>query len=89
MREILQNIYLMSEGRSNSYLLTGEDLTLVDTGMPGDDKQILQGIRELGRSPGELRHILITHAHMDHMGSVAAMKKAGGGTVVASAREVE
>ena len=89
MREILHNIYLMSEGRSNCYLLTGEDLTLVDTGMPGDDKQILQGIKEIGRSPGELRHILITHAHMDHMGSVAAMKKAGGGTVVASAREVE
>lgn len=89
MREILQNIYLMSEGRSNCYLLTGEDLTLVDTGMPGDDKQILQGIRELGRSPGELRHILITHAHMDHVGSVAALKKAGGGKVVASAGEAE
>ena len=89
MREILQHIYLMSEGRSNCYLLTGEDLTLVDTGMPGDDKQILQGIRELGRSPGELRHILITHAHMDHMGSVAALKKAGGGKVVASAGEAE
>jgi glyoxylase-like metal-dependent hydrolase (beta-lactamase superfamily II) len=89
MKKIANNIYLISKGRSNSYLLAGDDLALVDTGMPGDEKHILAGIAEIGRSPAELRHILITHAHMDHMGSVAAMKKASGARVVASAREVD
>ncbi len=89
MKEIAGNIYHISEGRSNCYLLAGDDLTLVDTGMPGDEKHILAGIADIGRSPGELRHILITHAHMDHMGSVAAMKKASGARVVASVREVD
>jgi glyoxylase-like metal-dependent hydrolase (beta-lactamase superfamily II) len=89
MKEIANNIYLIDKGRSNCYLLAGDDLALVDTGMPGDEKFILAGIAEIGRSPGELRHILITHAHMDHMGSVAAMKKASGARVVASVREVD
>ena len=89
MQEIIHNIYLISKGRSNVYLLAGDDLTLVDTGMPGDEKHILEGIKEIGRSPGELRHILITHAHMDHMGSVAALKKASKARVIASAREVD
>lgn len=89
MREILKNIYIISKGRANCYLLAGEDLTLVDTGMPGDEKQILEGIREIGRSPEQLRHIVITHAHMDHMGSAAALQKVSGARIVASVREVE
>lgn len=89
MKEVIENIYCISKGRSNCYLLAGDDLTLVDTGMPGDEKHILAGIKEIGRSPGELRHILITHAHMDHMGSVAALQKVSGARIVASAREVE
>ena len=89
MKEIANNIYLIGTGRSNCYLLAGDDLAIVDTWMPGDEKFILAGIAEIGRSPGELRHILITHAHVDHMGSVAAMKKASGARVVASVREVD
>jgi glyoxylase-like metal-dependent hydrolase (beta-lactamase superfamily II) len=89
MQEIAKNVYRISEGRSNCYLLSGDDLVLVDTGMPGDEKHILAGIAEIGRSPEELRHILITHAHMDHMGSVAAIIKASGARVVASVREVD
>jgi len=89
LEEIAHNIYLVSSGRSNAYLLAGDDLALVDTGMPGEEKSIFDGIKEIGRSPEELNHILITHAHMDHMGSVAAVKKAGKALIVASAKEVD
>lgn len=89
LEEIAHNIYLVSTGRSNAYLLAGDDLALVDTGMPGEEKSILEGIKDIGRSPEELNHILITHAHMDHMGSVAAVKKATKALIVASAQEVD
>lgn len=89
IKEIVRNIYHVRAGRSNCYLLAGDDLTLVDTGLPGVAAQILKGIKEIGRSPGELNHILITHAHMDHMGSAAALKKASGARVVASAKEAD
>ena len=33
-KEIAEGVYLISAGRSNIYLLAGDDLTLVETGMP-------------------------------------------------------
>ncbi len=85
--EIATGVYLISAGRSNSYLLVDDDLTLVDTGMPGDGDRIIDSIKKIGRRCEELNYILITHAHMDHMGSVAAMKKVSGAQIVASSRE--
>ena len=86
--EITAGVYRISSGRSNSYLLAGDELSLVDTGMPGDAEGIIESITKIGRRCEELNYILITHAHMDHMGSVAALKKVSGAKVVASKREV-
>jgi glyoxylase-like metal-dependent hydrolase (beta-lactamase superfamily II) len=87
--EIEAGVYLISAGRANSYLLAGDDLALVDTGLPGEEDSVIAGIGKIGRKPDELNHILITHAHMDHMGSLAALKKVSGAQVVASSKEVE
>ena len=87
--EIREGVYLISSGRSNSYLLSGDKLALVDTGMPGGEEEILASISRIGRRPEDLTYLLITQAHMDHMGSVAAIKKASGAKVVASQQEVE
>ena len=87
--EIEAGVYLISAGRANSYLLVGDDLTLVDTGLPGEEDSVLAAIEKIGRRPEELKHILITHAHMDHMGSLAALKKVSGAQVVASSKEVD
>jgi len=67
----------------------GEDLTLVDTGMPGEEENVLRNIKRIGRKPEELNHILITHAHMDHMGSLAAIKKMSGAKVIAGREEID
>ena len=87
--EVVEGVYLISAGRANAYLLTGEDLSLVDTGMPGEEENVIRGIKKIGRKPGEISHIMITHAHMDHMGSLGALKKASGAMVVASGKEVD
>jgi len=87
--EIVDGVYRICAGRSNIYLLAGDDLTLVDAGMPGEEKNVIDCIDKIGRSLDELGHILITHAHMDHMGSLAALKKASGAEVVASCIEVD
>lgn len=87
--EITEGVYLISTGRSNIYLMVGEDLTLVDTGMPGEEENVIRSVKKIGRTLKELNHILITHAHMDHMGSLAALKEASGAKVVASREEVD
>ena len=49
--EVVEGVYLISVGRANAYLLTGEDLSLVDTGMPGEEENVIRGIKKIGRKP--------------------------------------
>jgi glyoxylase-like metal-dependent hydrolase (beta-lactamase superfamily II) len=66
-------------GLANTYLLDApEGLTLIDSGFPNGAAKILAAIRQLGRAPSDLRHIIATHAHLDHIGSLAAIVRATG-----------
>ena len=73
--EIIPNVHLIPRMRgANAYLLVGSTLTLVDTGMPGSTDTILGYVEGLGLSAENLSHIIITHCHLDHVGSLAALK---------------
>jgi hypothetical protein len=52
--------------------------TLIDTGFPNGADKILAAIRQLGRASSDLRHIILTHAHFDRIGSLAAIARATG-----------
>ena len=60
---------------ANVFLLTGNNLTLVDTGFRGRVTQILKETRRLGYSPSDIGNIIITHHHADHIGSLAMLKE--------------
>ncbi len=51
---------------------------LIDTGFPGNDRKILAALAGLGKQPGDVRHLLLTHTHADHIGNAAALRKATG-----------
>ena len=56
-------------GRVHAYLFDhGGELTLVDTLFDTDARPVLDCIRRIGRSPGDLKHIAMTHAHRSHLG---------------------
>ncbi len=66
------------------YLVQGDEgLLLVDTGMPGSENRIYKALDKLGRRPDEVKLVLMTHRHLDHIGSVAAVKGRTGATLVA------
>jgi glyoxylase-like metal-dependent hydrolase (beta-lactamase superfamily II) len=82
--EIMPNVHLVPGMRgANAYLLLGERVTLVDAGMPGSEEAILGYMEELGREPGDLGRIVVTHHHLDHVGGLAALKARTGAQVVA------
>jgi glyoxylase-like metal-dependent hydrolase (beta-lactamase superfamily II) len=82
--EIIPKVHLVPGMRgANAYLLLGETLTLVDAGMPGSEKAILGYLEGLGRAPGDLSRIVVTHCHLDHVGGLAALKARTGARVLA------
>ncbi len=66
----------------------GRDLTLVDTGYPGDVAGLEQGLAVIGHSPGDVRAVLLTHAHVDHVGAVNHLHDAYGVPVLMHPAEV-
>src|ERR1700761_2785838 len=76
-------------GLVNCYLVWETDgLTLVDAGLAGSEEQILGAAAQLR---GTLRRIVLTHAHVDHVGSVDGLiEKLGSSQVelVANARSL-
>ena len=88
--QIVPGVHLIPGNVVNQYLIVDDDgLTLVDTGLAGNDKKILRYMAELGHAPSALRRIAITHADGDHVGALAALVKATGARVYASAVEAE
>ena len=59
-----------------SYLIAGETITLIDTGVAGCEKTIFEYIRSIGRDPREISLIVLTHSHPDHIGSARAIREA-------------
>jgi hydroxyacylglutathione hydrolase len=66
-----------------SYLIYGETITLIDTGVAGCEVQIFETIRSSGRSPSEIALIILTHSHPDHIGSARAIQRESGCSVAA------
>jgi len=88
--EITANVHLIPNIIANPYLIIDPDgLTLIDSGLPGNQKKILNYISNLGHAPSDLKRIIITHADIDHTGSLSALKKACGAQIYASKIEAE
>jgi glyoxylase-like metal-dependent hydrolase (beta-lactamase superfamily II) len=51
----------------------GDGFALVETGPASAHEHLLKGINTLGRDPSNLRHILLTHIHLDHSGGAGTL----------------
>lgn len=73
-------VHRFKAGIGWAYLVEGPDsAVLVDAGSVGKETQILEHIRKI--EPKPLTLIYITHTHLDHYGSAAAVKKATGAPI--------
>lgn len=74
-----------TEGITALLVKTDAGAALIDGGMPQAADMLLAQMRELGVEPGDLKLILHSHAHGDHAGPLAAVKRATGATLVSNA----
>lgn len=68
-------------------LETSDGLICFDNMEPDDAEYIEQGIKDLGYNPASLKHILITHGHLDHFGNAAFFRKKYGTKLWMSERD--
>ena len=80
------NTYLVGTCGIASILVVGDqgDI-LIDGGTEEDADLIADNIRELGFRPEDIRFILASHEHYDHVGGIAKLQRMSGATVVTSA----
>jgi hydroxyacylglutathione hydrolase len=73
----------VSLGGANIYLIkTDSGHILVDAGMPNLGARLDRMFVDAGVDPKSVQLIVLTHGHLDHIGSVAYAKQATGGKVL-------
>ncbi len=81
VKQLVDGLWMMP-GLVHVYILDTQDgLAILDTGFPGRSAKILDAVRAIGRAPADIRHIVLSHCHPDHIGSAAALKRETGATV--------
>lgn len=81
MKRIVDGAWLLAFSTANAILLEdGEDLVLFDAGFANKEGVLFDAIAKLGRKPSNLKHLVFTHGHPDHIGSAAAIVAATGAT---------
>jgi glyoxylase-like metal-dependent hydrolase (beta-lactamase superfamily II) len=70
------------------YLIYGEQICLIDSGVATSEKIIFDYMKKTGRSPEDISLLLLTHSHPDHIGAAQAVKRASGCKVAAHTAEI-
>ena len=71
---IFGNLYFVGTEPASTHLIdTGDGLILLDTGYQHSLYLVLNNIWELGFSPYDIKYLVHTHGHIDHMGATRAL----------------
>ena len=87
--KIMGNVYYVGANNIASILVaTPQGHNLLDTGTQKMAAVVFPNIVKLGFKPADIKIILISHAHYDHMDTVESIRRITGATVVALEAEV-
>jgi glyoxylase-like metal-dependent hydrolase (beta-lactamase superfamily II) len=76
--------------RDNAFLVEGDDgFTLVDVGWAKAPDALARAIATTGHNSRDIRRIVLTHAHPDHVQGAAEMRRRTGATVLIHAADAD
>jgi len=76
--------YVGTVGLGSVLIDTGDGLILIDGALPQSAPLIEANIRDLGFKPKDIRAIVTSHTHYDHVGGISALQRYAGASVYAS-----
>ena len=75
--KVFDNLYYVGVGWVGSWLVTtNQGLILIDTTEDPFVNRILDNIKTVGFDPKNIKYVLVTHAHNDHVGGAARIQEA-------------
>jgi len=78
---IIDGIHRLGPGVVNVYLLEeAGEVTVIDAGMPGDWSELPRQLAAMGRSLDDVRALVLTHGHSDHIGFAERARRERGWT---------
>jgi glyoxylase-like metal-dependent hydrolase (beta-lactamase superfamily II) len=79
MQTIMQHLHRLTWfNQINVYLIsTPQGPVLVDSAAPGAFRWLVKSLRQVGIKPEQLAGVVVTHFHLDHVGTAIALQKCG------------
>ncbi len=89
MKQILNGLWTFETLQlGRVYAIQDEDgLTLIDAGIGSSALKIVKELKTINREPTDIKRIIITHAHIDHIGGLPKLKELTGAQVLCGYRE--
>ena len=88
-RDVAPGVHRVEDAYTNWYIVEdGDELTVVDAGVPTSWDSLLEAVKALGRRLEDIRALVLTHAHFDHVGFAEKARQRLDIPVYAHRREV-
>ncbi len=74
-----ENVYMIDtkffgfDKYGSVFIVKGEQVALIDTGLPNQYQALLSGMKKHGVLPKDIDYIFVTHEHADHSGNVGPL----------------
>jgi len=82
-------IYPIALGFNDCYLIRDKEVIMIDGGTPHRIDTFKKAIQSISIEPSDIKLVIVTHGHVDHIGSLNDIKKLTGASVVTHRLEKE
>ncbi|WP_433566134.1 MBL fold metallo-hydrolase [Nocardia sp. CA-151230] len=74
IEQVSDSVHMVSGTNVNWALVSdGSGVTVIDAGYPADTAAVLDSVRRIGHTVGDIAAVLLTHAHLDHIGAIPTL----------------
>ncbi|MEV6657286.1 MBL fold metallo-hydrolase [Nocardia fluminea] len=87
--QVSDSVHVVAGTNVNWALINdGSGITVIDAGYPADTADVLGSIHQIGGRLADVRAVLFTHAHLDHIGAIPALIEQFGMPIYTGTEEV-